>query len=76
MTTRLATATAATATEFDQLFKEICAENNWKMPQVGMPLRVALSGSTQAPGIGEIITTLGITEAVARIERAREWVTA
>lgn len=76
VTTRLATATAATATEFDQLFKEICAENNWKMPQVGMPLRVALSGSTQAPGIGEIITTLGITEAVARIERAREWVTA
>lgn len=56
----------------DALFKEICVENNWKMPQVGQPVRVALSGSPQAPGIGEIVMTLGVNETVARIERARE----
>ncbi|MBV5337546.1 MAG: glutamate--tRNA ligase, partial [Deltaproteobacteria bacterium] len=71
---KLATATATTAVEFNGLFKEICTEGGWKMPQVGQPVRVALSGSTQAPGIGEIIMALGITEAVARIERARELV--
>lgn len=55
----------------DALFKEICAENNWKMPQVGQPVRVALSGSPQAPGIGEIVMALGVSETVARIERAK-----
>lgn len=56
----------------DALFKEICTENSWKMPQVGQPVRVALSGSTQAPGIGEIVMALGIEETLRRIEKARE----
>jgi len=71
---KLATATATTAAEFDALFKEICTEGGWKMPQVGQPVRLALSGSTQAPGIGEIIMALGVSETVARIKRAREQV--
>jgi len=70
---RLSATTAAAAPEFDTLLKEICAEGGWKMPQVGQPLRIALSGSTQAPGIGEIITALGVNETIARIERAREF---
>lgn len=69
--TKLSTATATDSTGFDALFKEICTEGGWKMPQVGQPLRVALSGSTQAPGIGEIIMALGVSEAITRIERAR-----
>ncbi|BCS55702.1 glutamate--tRNA ligase [Geobacter sp. SVR] len=69
---KLAAATATTAAEFDALFKEICTENGWKMPQVGQPVRIALSGGTQAPGIGEMIVTLGTAEVVRRIERARQ----
>lgn len=69
---KLSATSAATAAGLDALFKEICAEGGWKMPQVGQPLRVALSGSTQAPGIGEIVMALGIAETVARIERAKE----
>lgn len=66
------TATAArTVAEFDLLFKEICVEKGWKMPQVGQPVRIALSGGAHAPGIGDIIVTLGKEEAVRRIERAR-----
>jgi len=71
---KLSTATAANAAEFDGLFKEICNENSWKMPQVGQPVRVALSGGTQAPGIGEIVMALGTPETVARIERARRMI--
>jgi len=73
---RLATADAATAAEIDALFKEICADKGWKMGQVGQPVRIALSGGTQAPGIGEIVMTLGIGETVKRIARAREAVAA
>lgn len=73
---RLTAAGAAFAAEFDTLFKEICADNGWKMPQVGQPTRIALSGGTQAPGIGEIVEVLGVEEAVRRITKAREVVTA
>jgi glutamyl-tRNA synthetase len=67
---------AASAAELDQIFKEVCTENGWKMAQVGQPTRIALSGGTQAPGIGEIIHVLGIEEAVRRINAARESVAA
>jgi glutamyl-tRNA synthetase len=73
---KLSASLAATAAEFDQLFKDICTENGWKMPQVGQPTRIALSGGTQAPGIGEIVQVLGIEEAVRRIKAAREFVAA
>jgi len=69
---KLAASSAVAATEFDALFKELCTEKGWKMPQVGQPVRIALSGGTQAPGIGEIIVALGIEETLRRIERARE----
>jgi glutamyl-tRNA synthetase len=67
---RLAGSTATSAVEFDQLFKDVCGDKGWKMPQVGQPTRIALSGGTQAPGIGEIIEVLGVEEAVRRIESA------
>jgi glutamyl-tRNA synthetase len=73
---KLSSSTAASSAEFDQLFKEICGENGWKMPQVGQPTRIALSGGTQAPGIGEIVQVLGVAEAVRRINTARESVAA
>ncbi len=68
---KLNAAEAATVAEFDQLFKDICTENGWKMPQVGQPVRIALSGGTQAPGIGEIVLALGVAETVRRIEAAQ-----
>jgi len=71
---KLSAAGAASAAEFDQIFKDICTENGWKMGQVGQPVRIALSGGTQAPGIGEIIQVLGAEEAVRRINAARELV--
>jgi len=73
---KITSAGAASAVEFDQIFKEICTENGWKMPQVGQPTRIALSGGTQAPGIGEIVQVLGTEEAVRRINSAREFVAA
>jgi glutamyl-tRNA synthetase len=73
---KLSAAGAVSTAEFDQIFKEICTENGWKMPQVGQPVRIALSGGTQAPGIGEIVNVLGIEEAVRRINSARAFVAA
>ncbi len=71
---KLSLSTAADVSAIDALFKEICSENSWKMGQVGQPVRIALSGGTQAPGIGEIVVTLGVEETVRRIGAARELV--
>lgn len=67
---------ALSAADIDGKFKELCTANGWKMPQVGQPTRIALSGGTQAPGIGEIIEVLGVEEALRRITKAREVVAA
>ncbi|MFH1027155.1 MAG: glutamate--tRNA ligase [Pseudomonadota bacterium] len=67
---KLSVSTATDAAAIDALFKEICSENGWKMPQVGQPVRIALSGGTQAPGIGEIINVLGCDEAIRRLQNA------
>ncbi|MEI7816576.1 MAG: glutamate--tRNA ligase [Desulfuromonadales bacterium] len=72
VTAKILTATANNAVEVDALFKEVCAENSWKMGQVGQPVRIALSGGTQAPGIGEIVVTLGVEETVRRINKISE----
>ena len=69
---KLSPAPVTEAAEIDLLFKEVCSENGWKMGQVGQPVRIALSGGTQAPGIGEIVATLGMEETIRRIQRARE----
>ena len=70
---KLSAAPAVDIAGIDGLFKEICSENGWKMGQVGQPVRIALSGGTQAPGIGEIVVTLGVEETLRRIQRAREF---
>lgn len=73
---KLAVSTATDPGGIDALFKGICSEHGWKMPQVGQPVRIALSGGTQAPGIGEIINVLGMEEAVRRIHGAAAFLSA
>ncbi len=71
---KLSSSPATDVAAIDNLFKEVCTENGWKMGQVGQPIRIALSGGTQAPGIGEIVATLGLEETIRRIQRARKFV--
>jgi glutamyl-tRNA synthetase len=56
--------------------KEISIEKELKMGLVGQPVRIALTGSAQAPGLGEIIMVLGTEETIRRIQKAREYVRA
>lgn len=74
VTEKLSSSAEGDVAGVDGLFKEVCSENGWKMGQVGQPVRIALSGGTQAPGIGEIVVTLGAAETVRRIQKAREFV--
>lgn len=47
--------------------KEFCATENIKMPQLGMPLRLKLCGTTQTPSFDAVINILGKSRVLARL---------
>lgn len=49
------------------LIKEFCTSQNIKMPQLGMPLRLKLCGTTQTPSFDAIIHILGKNNVLARL---------
>ncbi len=51
-------------------FSAITEETGLKMKQMAQPLRVALTGKTESPGIYEVIAALGREKTVCRIENA------
>lgn len=51
----------------DGVVKSYVQESGAKFPQVGMPVRVALTGTTQAPSVGAILSALGKEESLKRL---------
>lgn len=49
------------------LIKDFCASENVKMPQLGMPLRLKLCGTTQTPSFDAIVNILGKNNVLSRI---------
>lgn len=49
------------------LIKEFCTNHNIKMPQLGMPLRLKLCGTTQTPSFDAIVYILGKNNVLARL---------
>ncbi|RTL13462.1 MAG: glutamate--tRNA ligase [Neisseriaceae bacterium] len=49
------------------LIKEFCVSQNIKMPQLGMPLRLKLCGTTQTPSFDAIVYILGKNNVLARL---------
>jgi len=54
--------------EFKGVIDEFLASRELKMPRLGMPIRVALTGSTQSPSINELLAIIGREEAMKRLE--------
>ena len=54
------------------LFKEIVEKHDVKLGKLAQPVRVALTGTKQSPGIYDVISVLGREKTVKRIERAVE----
>jgi glutamyl-tRNA synthetase len=51
------------------MIKEVLAANGLKMPQLAMPLRLALTGQLQTPAIDAVVELFGRELVVARIEK-------
>jgi glutamyl-tRNA synthetase len=58
----------------DDVFKEICSGRGLKLKDVALPVRIALTGGTAAPGLFDVVEVLGKEETVRRLNRAVEFV--
>jgi glutamyl-tRNA synthetase len=52
--------------------KTFCMEQGIKLPLIAQPLRIALTGGTNSPGIFELIVCLGKKETIARIQKLQQ----
>ncbi len=56
------------AAALSQVIKEAVSSHSMKMPQVAIPLRVALLGQPQSPSIDAVLEVLGREQVLARLE--------
>jgi glutamyl-tRNA synthetase len=66
---KLGTVANWNASELEQAIQTICAETGTGMGNVAQPLRVALTGGTISPTIGETLALLGRERTMHRIRR-------
>ena len=58
------------APDYEEVTKPFIEENGLKFPQLFQPIRIALTGGTQAPSVYDIEAILGFDEVKSRIETA------
>jgi glutamyl-tRNA synthetase len=62
--------TLHTPVEIEDITKPFIVDNGLKFPQLFQPIRIALTGGTNAPSVYDIIAVLGIEETIKRIQSA------
>jgi len=60
------------ACDIEAITKPFIQENGLKFPQLFQPIRISLTGGTNAPSVYDIIAILGVEETVKRINTAIE----
>jgi len=59
-----------TPVDIEAITKPFIQENELKFPQLFQPIRISLTGGTNAPSVYDIIAVLGVEETLQRIETA------
>lgn len=59
-------------TELEKVFKSIIEKYNVKLGALAQPVRVAITGGTESPGIFEVLEIVGKEKTIMRLEKAIE----
>lgn len=59
-----------TAVELEKVFHSIAGKYGAKLGSIAQPVRVAVTGRTESPGIFEVLEVLGKEKTIRRLERA------
>ena len=62
--------TIEVAKDIENITKPFIEKNNLTFSQLFQPIRIAITGGTQAPSVYDIIVLLGIQESMSRIDKA------
>ena len=57
-------------TDIEKVTKPFIVENELKFPQLFQPIRISLTGGTQAPSVYDVVAVLGVEESIKRIKDA------
>ncbi len=66
----LASVAGFSEAEIEKLFRSIVEKHDIKLGKLAQPVRVALTGGTQSPGIFEVIDVIGREKTLQRLEKA------
>lgn len=58
------------ASELDKTFRSIIENHNIKLGALAQPVRVAITGGTESPGIFEVLEIVGKEKTIKRLDRA------
>ncbi len=58
------------ASELDKTFRSIIEKHNIKLGALAQPVRVAITGGTESPGIFEVLEIVGKEKVIKRLEKA------
>tara|TARA_B100000315_G_scaffold28481_1_gene24293 strand:+ start:29533 stop:30954 length:1422 start_codon:yes stop_codon:yes gene_type:complete len=58
----------------EPIFNELMKNHNLKLGKIAQPLRVALTGKKESPGIFEVIALLGKDKVLKRLQKAIEYI--
>ncbi|MCE5194248.1 MAG: glutamate--tRNA ligase [Nitrospiraceae bacterium] len=64
------------AGDLEKIFKSIVEKNNIKLGGLAQPVRVAITGGTESPGIFEVLEVIGKEKTLKRLDRAINSITA
>ena len=67
---RLTSVTDFSTQELEKIFKEIIEKHNIKLGSLAQPVRVAMTGGTESPGIFEVLEIVGKEKTLKRLEKA------
>lgn len=66
--------TPFSAEALERVLKEYISRHNLKLGQIAQPIRVALTGGTESPGIFEVLEVMGKAKVLKRLDRAIEYI--
>lgn len=61
-----------TSSEIEKVFISFIQKNNIKLANIAQPVRVAITGKTESPGIFDLLEIVGKEKVIKRLERAIE----
>lgn len=63
-----------TVAAIEDIFREHISRHKIKLGQIAQPIRVAMTGGTESPGIFEVLEVMGKEKVLKRLDRAIEYI--